>query len=85
MLYWVIQKNFIQGMIMPIYEYTCLQCGESFDKMLRFSESDLLPACPKCDGQDTRKKVSVFGFSGGSASVSVNTGSSNCGSGGGFS
>lgn len=69
---------------MPIYEYTCLHCGESFDKMLRFSESDLIPACPKCDSQDTRKKVSVFGFSGGSDSYST-VSSNNCGSGGGFS
>jgi putative FmdB family regulatory protein len=69
---------------MPIYEYECKECGEPFEKMVRFSEADLLPACPKCESKETRKKISAvvsFGtFTGGVLSYS----SSNCGSSGGF-
>jgi putative FmdB family regulatory protein len=69
---------------MPIYEYECNRCGEPFEKMVRYSEADQLPACPKCASKDTHKKMSVvvsFGTSGLGAASS--TGSS-CGSSGSF-
>jgi putative FmdB family regulatory protein len=44
---------------MPIYEYECNQCCESFEKMISFSESDQVPACPKCESSDTYKKIST--------------------------
>ncbi len=60
---------------MPIYEYECNQCGEPFEKMVRFSEADHIPICPKCASNDTRKKISAvvsFGTSGlGAASSSA--------------
>jgi putative FmdB family regulatory protein len=47
---------------MPIYEYECNQCGKPFEKIVRFSEADQIPACPKCESKDTHKKISaVFG------------------------
>ncbi len=69
---------------MPIYEYECDRCGEPFEKMVRFSEADLLPACPKCESKDTHKKISrvvSFGASGLGAAASSG---SDCGSHGGF-
>jgi putative FmdB family regulatory protein len=45
---------------MPLYEYQCNTCGEEFEKMVRFSEAELTPACPACQGEDTRKKISAF-------------------------
>ncbi len=70
---------------MPLYEYRCNECGDEFEKMLRFSEADRLPACPRCASQNTQKRLSkVVSFgstSGGSSSAS----SSSCGSRGGFS
>ncbi len=69
---------------MPIYEYECNQCGEPFEKMVRFSEADLKPACPKCESEDTHKKISAvfsFGLSGSGAAGSFDSG---CGSSGGF-
>jgi putative FmdB family regulatory protein len=45
---------------MPLYEYQCNTCGEEFEKVVRFSEADLSPACPACQGEDTRKKISTF-------------------------
>jgi putative FmdB family regulatory protein len=70
---------------MPYYEYRCNKCGESFEMMLRFSEADHLPACPKCESPNTQKKLSKvisFGTTGSGATSST---SSNCGPQGGFS
>lgn len=59
---------------MPLYEYVCSECGQPFEKMMRFSEQDQKPACPTCGSKNTRKQFSLFS-SGGSASKST-TGSS---------
>jgi putative FmdB family regulatory protein len=69
---------------MPIYEYECKECGEPFEKMVRFSEADQIPACPKCESKDTRKKISTaVSFGTTSVGVSRSSGSS-CGSSRGF-
>ena len=71
---------------MPLYEYRCEECGEDFEKLVRFSEADLTQACPECGGQKTYKKITAaasFGYtSGGGGSLSYG---GSCGSGGGFS
>lgn len=69
---------------MPLYEYRCNECGETFEKMVRFSDADQIPVCPKCASPDTRKKVSAVA-SFGSAPSSSGSSSSSCGSRGGFS
>lgn len=45
---------------MPIYEYHCELCGESFDVRASFSEKEqgLQPVCPKCASQKTRQVIS---------------------------
>jgi putative FmdB family regulatory protein len=69
---------------MPYYEYRCNECGEVFEKMLRFSEANLIPCCPKCASADTHKKLSkVAAF--GSASTGGATTASSCAPRGGFS
>ena len=65
---------------MPLYEYTCSKCGESFDKIVRFSEADQIPACPNCGEQETRKKISAGAMIGSSKSGS----SGGCAPSGGF-
>ncbi len=50
---------------MPIYEYHCDDCGESFEKLVR-SSSGAEIQCPKCNSGQVTRKVSLFGFSGGS-------------------
>jgi putative FmdB family regulatory protein len=70
---------------MPLYEYRCTECGEEFEKMVRFSEANQNPACPSCQSQETRKKISAIASRTISLSgVSASSGSS-CSSGGGFS
>jgi putative FmdB family regulatory protein len=69
---------------MPLYEYRCKDCGTEFEKQLRFSEADQLPACPNCNSTQTRKKISsVVSFTVNSAGSSASSGSS-CSTGGGF-
>ena len=51
---------------MPLYEFQCNDCGEAFEKMVRFSEADQATACPNCESIDTNKLISTiasFGFS----------------------
>jgi len=70
---------------MPLYEYQCNECGEEFEKIVRFSEAAQNPACPSCQGQDTRKKISTIASRGNSLSGANVSPSSICGSRGGFS
>lgn len=49
---------------MPMYEFVCGECDQSFDKVMRFSELDQQPICPTCGSPDTRKKISLFASSG---------------------
>ncbi len=70
---------------MPLYEYHCNECGEEFEKMVRFSEANQSPVCPVCQSEDTRKKISAIAARGNPlGGVSLSSGGS-CGSRGGFS
>jgi putative FmdB family regulatory protein len=69
---------------MPLYEYQCSNCGDEFEKMVRFSEAEQNPTCPACGSLNTKKKLSSFASPGGSlGGTSVSDGSS-CGSNGAF-
>ncbi len=61
---------------MPIYEYTCTQCGNTFEKLV-FTPSAPIE-CPKCAGHDVKKQFSVFGMKSGETFVSSS--GSSCGS-----
>jgi putative FmdB family regulatory protein len=57
---------------MPLYEYTCVTCEKDFDKIVRFSDADILPECPACGESNTQKKISagaVIGVSSSSGST----------------
>ena len=45
---------------MPIYEYRCLECGEKFEKLVRFGASTSEIQCPKCGGRKVEKLISAF-------------------------
>jgi len=66
---------------MPYYQYQCEDCGEVFEKKLRFSEADDPQDCPTCQSKETRKLVTSFATGGFSTSFSPSGNS--CGSGGG--
>ena len=68
---------------MPLYEYYCEDCGEEFEKIVRFSEADLTQACPNCGAAHTYKKISAVASYGSNAAGSgASYASSSCGSGG---
>ena len=41
---------------MPIYEYTCNGCGESFELLLRH---DTTAMCPSCQSEDIKRLLSL--------------------------
>lgn len=69
---------------MPLYEFYCPDCGNEFEKKMRFDQAAERPACPTCQGGNTKKKLSLFSAKG-QPDKSNYSSSSSCGSGrGGF-
>jgi len=66
--------------MMPVYEFTCENCGNNFDVTASFFEDLDSPECPECHGKETRKKFSFFMSSFGSSESSA----SSCGGSGRF-
>jgi putative FmdB family regulatory protein len=65
---------------MPLYEYDCPGCGQSFEKRVSMSAADSPGACPTCGGSHPRRKLSKISVrgaasSGGSTSAPVVSGS----------
>ncbi len=44
---------------MPIYEFTCIDCGERFSEIRRMGEDRGVP-CPACKSVNTKKMISTF-------------------------
>ena len=42
---------------MPIYGYSCKQCGRTFETLVR---SDDVPACPGCGSADLAQQLSLI-------------------------
>ncbi len=59
---------------MPLYEYQCSSCGESFEELVSFSEADLTPICPNCGEDKTKKQISAAASFSGSSSGSISSG-----------
>lgn len=43
---------------MPIYEYRCAACDDSFEALLKVGSK--APACPRCSGAQVSRELSVF-------------------------
>jgi putative FmdB family regulatory protein len=61
---------------MPIFEFECKDCSQSFEELVRSSSPLEGIACPECGSQHVRKKISTFAsrITGGSL-ISLNSGS----------
>ena len=69
---------------MPIYEYSCKDCGKEFEKIMSFSAKDIdSPECPGCKSHQTHRLISRVASFG--ANTSGGSTGSSCGSSGGFS
>ena len=43
---------------MPIYEFICADCQDSFEQLLSYSATQK-PACPSCGSEQTHRKLSA--------------------------
>lgn len=71
---------------MPLYEYTCITCGNAFEHFMRSASSQDAVTCPKCAGTQVNKQFSTFGMkgaSGSSAGSNAPAGDASCSTGGG--
>lgn len=67
---------------MPIYEYSCAQCGHRFEILQRLGEGADGLTCPKCDASSVEKQFSTFASSSDGKTASAPAGA--CGAGSGF-
>ncbi len=51
---------------MPLYEYRCACCGQTFEKLLRMGSSDL-PPCPHCGATEVKRLISTIARTGGTS------------------
>ncbi|MBI5212136.1 MAG: zinc ribbon domain-containing protein [Nitrospirae bacterium] len=73
---------------MPIYEYNCKKCNETFSVFQSINAHESHTLCPKCNSKDVEKKISTFsccsiGAGGGSSSPFGSSGGFSRGFGGG--
>ncbi|MDY6971022.1 MAG: zinc ribbon domain-containing protein [Thermodesulfobacteriota bacterium] len=47
---------------MPIFEFRCNDCGNTFEKLILISDGDDDCACPSCGGKDADRLMSFFSF-----------------------
>jgi putative FmdB family regulatory protein len=55
---------------MPIYEYSCRDCGREFEA---FVTAARVPMCPACQSQALERQLSVFAVSTGSSGTASNS------------
>lgn len=60
---------------MPIFEYSCTECGCNFEKLHKTTDEPK-PVCPECGSRETKKELSTF------SSVGPSTAAAGCNSGG---
>ena len=68
---------------MPIYEFDCQECGDSFESLvMSFTKIDGV-TCPECKSENIQKKISTFAVQGNtSSSASFSTSAASCAPGG---
>ena len=45
---------------MPIYEYRCRKCNETFEVMQKVNEGNAALRCPKCETEEPERLLSAF-------------------------
>jgi len=53
----------------PIYEYQCKSCGQSYELMRSRAQMDEATKCAHCSSKATKRKLSVFGATPGALSA----------------
>lgn len=68
---------------MPIYEYTCMKCNNSFSLLQKIGSSEKDTTCSKCGSNTVKKMVSAFSQSCAGGSLSAPASYPSFGGGGG--
>lgn len=50
--------------LMPIYEYSCQECGAEFEKLLIRTSAEKDLVCPECGARELNRKFSLFAAGG---------------------
>ncbi|OGG95154.1 MAG: hypothetical protein A2527_08255 [Candidatus Lambdaproteobacteria bacterium RIFOXYD2_FULL_50_16] len=66
---------------MPLFDYHCDQCGQTFTELRKGEQKDQPIDCPSCGSTQTQRLVTSFALGGQGGSTSK-TASPGCGSGG---
>jgi putative FmdB family regulatory protein len=64
---------------MPLYEYQCLDCRQTFEVRRCFSDSDKPASCSYCDSRQTQKLVSKFYAQSTGHTLTASSGQGSCG------
>lgn len=70
---------------MPLFEFECESCGETFEELVRSSAAATEVLCPECQSSQVHKKISTFAsrLAGGSSGTgSRSTSAASCAPGG---
>ncbi|MGE4263220.1 MAG: zinc ribbon domain-containing protein [Desulfovibrio sp.] len=76
---------------MPLYEYRCRTCGQSFEDLVRNAEDEAALVCPACGAKEPERCLSACavrvggGTGSGDFAASAPPMPGGCGGGGGFS
>lgn len=54
---------------MPIFEFECSKCGETFEKLVRSGNTVVTIECPSCHSHRAKKKISSFAHNRGASST----------------
>ncbi|MEN6531232.1 MAG: zinc ribbon domain-containing protein [Anaerolineaceae bacterium] len=67
---------------MPLYEYVCQSCKQTFETLRSFSQADQPITCPSCGKTDARRQISlVNAFSSGRSLTNSSSSCDSCHSG----
>ncbi|MEW6094178.1 MAG: zinc ribbon domain-containing protein [Chloroflexota bacterium] len=60
---------------MPIFEFSCSDCGQDFEELLRSTDAGSQVTCPRCGGVQVKKKISSFAsrITGGTSGLSASS------------
>lgn len=59
---------------MPLYEYRCLNCEQTFSLLQRVGASEKDTICPQCGSSAVKKLISAFAYAGSDSSVGFSGG-----------
>jgi putative FmdB family regulatory protein len=59
---------------MPIYEYTCQDCGGSFETIRPMKDADAELTCIHCESKNVKRILSLFNAASGGKSITSGSG-----------